>query len=237
MDNDDTVEPGFLRTLYTNAIASDADIVSCGFNLVNDFGIYGSSKLEKNFYKPASIYDRGALILGTGCDWYVWGKLYKASFIRENHIYFPEDRKLSEDVYFHAYSLAFAKSYFRITESLYNYYVHEKSFFNSDRALGLLMDIFQTHIDIDNIYQELGDDFIKIREWFFFMGIYGIYDKWKNDGHQDIFMGNLPKIQEEINGRFPQIKDNPYILQDNSEKSRIFREILFEATPNEFTDH
>lgn len=114
LDADDFYEPTLLQTLYRQAKEKDLDVACVNYDL------YISRTACFRPHIPAERADLCVSGAVTGkqehpdslfqmIDSYVWNKLFRASFLREKGLAFPEDVRCFEDVYFITLALALAE--------------------------------------------------------------------------------------------------------------------------------
>lgn len=88
LDSDDAIKPKTLSGLYQDAIQSQADIVWCGMDYVNEAGeIISTRKANENGVKVVTQQESPLLFAN---DSYAWNKLYKRKLFIDNNIRFPE---------------------------------------------------------------------------------------------------------------------------------------------------
>lgn len=100
LDNDDYFKNDFLEYLYNSAIKDNLDIVVSktilgrdGKFIVKDNGFETNLILDKAFIQHIIIPN----LLQVEDLFAVWNKIYKRSFINENHVRFPGNRVIEED--------------------------------------------------------------------------------------------------------------------------------------------
>lgn len=111
IDSDDWVAKEYLQNLMSHAVGHDL-VISYAYVIYKD-------RIEKERYPVLSV-KKGTfekLFVTNALDWHTspWGKLFKASIIREKMIQFPEGMPIGEDAHF-----------------LYEYMLHCVSIFVSD---------------------------------------------------------------------------------------------------------
>ena len=92
-DSDDFVEPDMLKTLYTEAIRHQADIVWCDWFL-------SFEKNERYMKQPSFDTSQEALkaMLGGGMKYNVWNKLVKRNLYTDYQVSFPSGYGMGEDM-------------------------------------------------------------------------------------------------------------------------------------------
>jgi glycosyltransferase involved in cell wall biosynthesis len=96
VDPDDWVEPNMLEELCYKIIEDDADMVICDFfwNLPTEISV--SSQRPSAFDSKSIMIDFFSEKLHGSC----WNKLVRRDFIMTNHISFPAQLSIHEDLYF-----------------------------------------------------------------------------------------------------------------------------------------
>lgn len=168
VDADDCLLDDSIEILLNQALDGDYDVVSGNhYRVAGETTVaktnYQSGKLNRNGTKEEKKrYDIFKTSSGFG---YIWGKLYKKSFIMKNKIEFNRDRKVFlEDNLFNLKVLAFDPKYFLLNKEVYYYNIIDDSLSNTkeditDRAIKLLRD-YEKFLNEEGIYQENIDLFI-----------------------------------------------------------------------------
>lgn len=100
IDADDYVDKDFIRTMVEAMEENGCDLICCGCNRETADGrLLWQRKAETTtrYGKKQAIQE---LFTPTSYVGWPWNKLYKASIIRENNIYFKEDLRYCEDEVF-----------------------------------------------------------------------------------------------------------------------------------------
>ena len=136
VDSDDYVDSDYIESLL-NGIGNN-DIIVSGYKKFNDKKVLFDLKPRKNdiFY----IYKYSATL----------GKLYKASFIKDNKIYYPINYQIGEDMFFTMDALSKTNKIVSIPYSGYNYYENLNSLTNSVSNKKKFMNMFSLLEDINN---------------------------------------------------------------------------------------
>lgn len=227
VDSDDTIEPDMLIELYKNAVLYNADVVACGYRMLSNDVCLGEHKRELHVYDTSQLIEARALYMQESLSGHVWARLYKTEFLYERQLFFPEDRHISEDNYFHELSLMLASRYMCIDNCYYNYHYHTSSVWNSERALDYIMECFQTQIDLVRLSFDLGIGLENEIAWSVFGIVYGMLDKCKSMSKESIFWEQMPYIKEKLNVLLPDLKNNQYIYDTTNEDIKRLAENLF----------
>jgi len=129
IDADDYVADNMLEILVNTMKNNQSDVVVC-----NHYEIYGNEKIlrdtaiaQGNYQKAikktflAKYYERNNAGLFSSCN-----KMYSVKFIKDNNLWFDEERKRAEDYWFNVYVYIHAKSITVIKDALY-YYVRNSA--------------------------------------------------------------------------------------------------------------
>jgi len=124
VDSDDTISTDALEILNDNA--DGFDITVFGLNRLFENKNEKIYKTEKLFHSPFisnSLKDSGQLLISlnqAGIFPFVWNKLYRRSFLRENGVLF-ENAKITEDCFFNLLLFQKTDKIKVISDCLYNY--------------------------------------------------------------------------------------------------------------------
>ena len=125
VDSDDYIKPDMFEKLIISAENNNADIVSCSlFRVYENELVAESNELffnalnEKQKEHSSAIISCPELILD---DAFIWNRIYKTEFLKQNNITFPDDITFGEDTYFHRIALMRANIVAYLKEPLYFY--------------------------------------------------------------------------------------------------------------------
>ena len=163
--------------LTKNAIRSLMSIAYRGYDVVasNHYRVESTIEISKNDNESGDIDRDGSReeknnyksFKTTSSFGYVWGKLYKNSFIQVNDIKFNEDRKVFlEDTLFNLKVMANNPKYYFENTPTYYYNIIGDSLSNTkeeitDRAIKVLED-YESFLDKNHIYDKNLDLFIAL---------------------------------------------------------------------------
>ena len=117
IDADDYVHPEFLSSLYEK---HDFDLIVGSFQIVGSNESWGGTLKEQSYSKLAlrkEILDLSSIINFQT----PWGKLFRTSIIKDNHIFFDEKIYIGEDSLFILNYLLFTES-LRLSDKTHYYY-------------------------------------------------------------------------------------------------------------------
>ncbi|MDR0851642.1 MAG: glycosyltransferase [Clostridiales Family XIII bacterium] len=118
IDQDDYFDRDYIRTFYDAIEAGDCDVVIGGHKRPNTTGKIVSRKriIGKGYFQYINTF--------------AWGKIHRASFIKEKHIEFF-DNNIGEDVVFSVSEAGLTKKFGFIAYEGYNWFFNEASVSNS----------------------------------------------------------------------------------------------------------
>lgn len=125
IDSDDYVDSDYLRELLVCAEKHGADMVSCGYRLIDERGRV-AVECDVSPFAEESGYGRPGIFV-------VWSRLFRREFLTENQIYFPEG-KIYEDVPFTICAKYNAENVRSISYIGYNYCKHANSTMTKTRV-------------------------------------------------------------------------------------------------------
>lgn len=126
VDSDDWAAPDFYEKLLKKASETGADMVGCDYNLVSEHTYQVGKIISNNSPEQTGVLDEEKhkkLLMRPGS---MVIKIYKASVIRENELYFPEKIFYEDNFAGPVWSLYF-NHFERVEEPLYYYYQHDTS--------------------------------------------------------------------------------------------------------------
>lgn len=147
VDADDVLVDDSIEKLITIAEKGQYDIVSGNYFRVDkeikvSSNAFSSGEIDKygckdhrkryNLYKTSSLFG------------YVWGKLYRSSFIKEHEVRFDTAKEVfMEDSLFNLKAFSFNPKYYVLNEPIYYYYIYESSTSNkkedvTDRVVNMI---------------------------------------------------------------------------------------------------
>lgn len=92
IDSDDYVDKKIVEELVKKQLSQDADIVSCGYNII-------TSNKQTTRFPPniSNIEDLTLKLLSRNTQMHIWGRLIRASLYHSNNISVPESINMGED--------------------------------------------------------------------------------------------------------------------------------------------
>ncbi|MCR4787980.1 MAG: glycosyltransferase [Lachnospiraceae bacterium] len=130
VDADDIIYPRMIESLVKSMEEYDCDIVECGFDSFTDKRNDAPDSAGGSRFYDLSDPDNRREIIFKFFRTAVWGRLYRADFIKNNDIVFPEN-SFYEDNYFSGLCMILAQKYCVVDEILYSYYLNEKGTMHS----------------------------------------------------------------------------------------------------------
>lgn len=125
VDSDDWVEVTMFEKMISAIEKYDCDFVECRWDLARDSKHRTPvKKLGDNGYIDLTDPAKKAKFIGDQIGiTALWSKVFKKSFLVNNDIFCPEQIRY-EDIFFCYLAFLYAKSYYRIDEALYHYFVN-----------------------------------------------------------------------------------------------------------------
>lgn len=120
IDSDDVADITLLEKLYSKSIMYNCDIVECAYTEFYTGSSPSSQILFKDFYWEFDTDTKRKDFIIYSQKVSVFGRLYKADFLKENHLLFLEDIGY-EDIHFSGLTMLMAKNYYAVGEILYFY--------------------------------------------------------------------------------------------------------------------
>ena len=231
VDSDDWVDITMFEKMISAIEQYNCDFVECRWDMAKDEKHKTPvKKLGKPGYldlsNPATKSEFIGIQIGLTA---LWNKVFKKSFLVDNDIFCPEQIRY-EDIFFCYLAFLYAKSYYRIDEALYHYFVNpegtvqrrsqEYQFDKMDVALGFL----QTCKD-RGLMEQYKDDI----EWMFLEKYY-IYMLWEvfQEFPERSYACYL-EMKETVHALVPDYKSNPFRLLDGNAFDNIMLKLLDHA--------
>lgn len=231
VDPDDWVEVTMFEKLYDKAISYDCDVVTCACKRVfSEVTPMGRTGREDGFYVIEDIPTRKDLLMSGMGNGGVWSRLFKRSFLIDNHIYFPEHLSYEDNFFSCLVHMYCARLYF-LEEYLYHYFVNYNSTVakpNSphhfDRLTVELMKLEELKIRglFESYYDEHEFSFLSI---YYFNTLHIIFTRFD---HVPITIIN--QMQLEVLRHFPDYNKNMYLDQFLPDPYKM----LLQTIPNSF---
>ncbi|MBQ7197578.1 MAG: glycosyltransferase family 2 protein [Synergistaceae bacterium] len=124
-DHDDLAEKNFVSSLVREAEEKNADLVFCGFR----YFYKNENRYENDLTLPEYPLGSPENYLRAWADkkinlWSVWNFIFRKNFIIENHLKFPEDIYIGEDVEFIHKAVSRSSNISHINKALYIHVYH-----------------------------------------------------------------------------------------------------------------
>ena len=218
VDSDDWVEHTMFEKMVSAIETYNCDFVECRWDLAKDENRKTAiKKLGQPGYLDLSNPSTKSEFIGIQIGLTaLWNKVFKKSFLIENDIFCPEQIRY-EDIFFCYLAFLYAKSYYRIDEPLYHYFVNpegtvqrrnqEYQFDKMDIALGFLQTCKER-----GLMESYKDDI----EWMFLEKYY-VYMLWEvfEEFPERSYTCYL-QMQETVRELVPDYKTNPYRKWDSN---------------------
>ncbi len=156
IDSDDYIEKDYVETLLTNVVKSNADVVECGYNRVNESGEILYEKKQKEYSESDSYKISKSFLELIYFENMLWNKIFKKEIldnIRFKPFHTSEDYEFLTNVY-----LKTSKKV-NIDKILYNYLDNSNSICNSEFSRSKL-DVIYARIESFNLYKSLNYEYL-----------------------------------------------------------------------------
>ncbi|MBR1598150.1 MAG: glycosyltransferase family 2 protein [Lachnospiraceae bacterium] len=214
VDSDDWVDVTMFEKMVAAIEKYGCDFVECRWDLARDekhrtpvkkLGDNGYLNLTDPKVRTRFIGDQIGITA-------LWSKVFKKSFLVDNDIFCPEQIRY-EDIFFCYLAFLYARSYYRIDEALYHYFVNPKGTVQSKHqehqfdkmpiALGFLHTCRDRGLDCDKVNRDC-------IEWMFLEKYY-VYMLWEvfkefPDRSYDCYV----EMRETVLAEIPDYKTNPF---------------------------
>ncbi len=155
VDSDDFIDICMFEKMVYAMNRYDCDVIECSYRQVrNDSEAYVTTDIDDPLYLDLNDpEDFKQLIVFNCVKTAVWGRLYKKSFIDNNHLRFVE-HLFYEDVQFSGLAMFVMKSYFRMNETLYYYrYNDEGTIFSSYQKEKVRQEVYVLEKYLSELYE------------------------------------------------------------------------------------
>ncbi|MEM7701099.1 MAG: glycosyltransferase family 2 protein [Pseudomonadota bacterium] len=159
-DSDDTMKPNMLEALWNASENGYYDIVTCGFDRVDEAGNFVSTEHSGR----KIIVNDGSLEIFSTINPAFWNKLWRKSLYTENNIWFPE-HLYYQDTATTPRILSKAKQVRCIPDSLYNYRVRPQSISTTTSPKHIIdyfkvFDIILSFLEREGIKEKNSENFL-----------------------------------------------------------------------------
>lgn len=215
VDSDDWVDVKMFAKMIHAIQKYDCDFVECRWDLAKDEKHASSvKKLGKAGHLDLTDETVRAEFIGTQIGiTALWNKVFKKSFLVDNDIFCPEQIRY-EDIFFCYLAFLYAKSYYRMDDVLYHYFVNpegtvqrksqEYQFDKMDIAIGFLQTCRERGLD------QISQGNKEAIEWMFLEKYY-VYMLWEVfEEFPDRAYNCFLQMQKTVHELVPDYKTNPY---------------------------
>lgn len=228
VDSDDWVHITMFQKMISAIEKYDCDFVECRWDVAQDERHKKPvKKLGKPGYLDLTIPSVRAEFIGTQIGLTaLWNKVFKKSFLVDNDIFCPEQIRY-EDIFFCYLAFLYAKSYYRIDEELYHYFVNpegtvqrrsqEYQFDKMDIALGFLQTCRE---------RGLAEQYKDEVEWMFLEKYYvymllEVFEEFPERSYPCYVM-----MQETVHELVPDYKNNPFRKWESNAFDNVMLNLL-----------
>ena len=237
VDSDDWVDHRMFQKMLTAIKKYDCDFVECRWDLAKNEQ-YASSvkKLGMPGYYDLTDAKTKEEFIGTQIGLTaLWNKVFKKSFLIDNDIFCPEQIRY-EDIFFCYLAFIYAKSYYRMDDELYHYFVNpegtvqrnsqEYQFDKMDIAVGFLLECKNRGLFVDNPTTEEKIANHDAIEWMFLEKYY-VYMLWEIfHEFPDRSYAYFLQMQETVKSLCPDYQKNPYRKWESNQFDNVMLKLL-----------
>ena len=159
IDSDDYIDENFLELLYNEAKEDDADVACSGIKREND----GETHFLINYSQTVitdDIYQKINVSKATQFS-FVWNKIYKHAFLKENKLKFMQDI-VFEDLVYTPQIMIKSNTLVTVPDTFYHYVKREKSIFQDKENVDLEKDKLFALKYMCEYYKNAGIDFNQV---------------------------------------------------------------------------
>lgn len=159
IDSDDYIDENFLELLYNEAKENNADVACGGIKREND----GKTHFLINYSQTVTTDDiYGKINISKAVQFsFVWNKIYKHSFLKENKLQFMQNVNF-EDLIYTPQIILKSNTLVVVPNTFYHYVKREKSIFQDIENIDLQKDKLFSLKFMCEYYKNAGIDFDKI---------------------------------------------------------------------------
>lgn len=228
VDSDDAIAPETLDVMYAWMKKSPCDYVECDYQAVEaeaarTVHVHGS-EIVVDQSDPVS---RRRYVMQQGWKSHIWGKLYRRDFLQEHQIYFPTD-VFMEDVYFSELCMLYASRIVYLPTAYYFYIVNNSGTMLSEKIVDYYMDTpkMQNAATERVLAEQLSTGCeLEYQMLHFSKAFAEPIERMRRD-KRFYNSEHIAWLKEKIFFYFPEILQNPYMLQDSSETMRFYQAVL-----------
>lgn len=169
VDGDDWIESNMLQRMHERAVATGADVAICSFVIENEISKEITSVFKTDICSDI-ISGRSAVesIVNRRMPYDVanspGNKLFRKKIIVENHISFPVNRVVSEDMLYSVKALLAVKNCVLLPDALYHYFrIREGNSFSKKNNMKLIQDDIELKIIRTKYLNKKGETYLA--EW------------------------------------------------------------------------
>lgn len=224
IDSDDWIHPTMYETLIARGEETDADVVGCDYNLVNQHTMEVGKIVQNNTKEQAGTLDKEKHKLWILRPGSMVIKVYKREMLMENHLTFPEGI-LYEDNCASPLWMLYCKHFEKVDEPFYYYYQYETSTVHTvseERCQYRMqaMNLFLEECKKRNILQEYFAEIeYRYSELFLKNTLFSIMQSGQSVRHSF-----LRALQQGMKENFPDFQSNAYYLnKTDAEEQKLIR--------------
>lgn len=230
VDADDAIAPDMLQALYERAADSGCDIAECAYKEICAGETASVEKRGGVEYTDMRMADeKKRYILQYGWKTAPWGRLYRRDFLEDNCIRFPTDIYM-EDIWFSELCMMKMRTYVRVPETYYFYYINESGVMCGDGMRNYYMDTpaVQNMTTVFVLEQGLASGCMHEYAYLHFSKAFAEPVMRMRRDRRFFSYENFLCLKRALLQFFPDILHNPYIINDDSEEMAWYKSLLGE---------
>jgi glycosyltransferase involved in cell wall biosynthesis len=219
VDSDDWVDPTMFEKLYSCAIQSQCDVVDCDYCIMAADQTIGRVSNTPDQVGELDIARKKSLVLNPGR---VWTKIYRRSFLQENHLIFPEHLFYEENE-FMPITMVHAQKLGKVNEKLYFYFAGSSLSTTKKRNSRHHLDRLQTSINMRehfierNVYEIYKDEIdFRFIQLYYRTTISMCLNKFDKPQTEYLF-----QLRNYMRDHFKNYRSNPYYRKNISRHADI----------------
>lgn len=242
VDSDDWVDITMFEKMVTAIEKYDCDFVECRWDLARNEKLTSPvKKLGKPGYLDLRKPDVKAEFIGTQIGLTaLWNKVFKKSFLIDNDIFCPEQIRY-EDIFFCYLAFLYAKSYYRLDDVLYHYFVNsagtvqqkaqEYQFDKMDIAVGFLNTCKERGLYDESKHNKDAIEWMFLEKYYVYM-LWEVFEQFPERSY-----ACYQQMRETILTLVPDYKTNPFRSWESNAFDDVMLKLLdYPLDEQTFTD-
>ncbi|MBP3951514.1 glycosyltransferase family 2 protein [Bacillus suaedae] len=154
VDSDDTVETNYVEMLLNEMLASNADLVCCGYMDFSKTGVIKHSDFKLQHHHVLQTDMMEMVCQGTGGV--LWSKIFKRKIIENNQLKLDQNLFMCEDLVFVLQYVTHCQSFASIPNYLYKYNRLNQGSISSNVSAAYIQNFITVWTYIEEIFHSVG---------------------------------------------------------------------------------